>query len=226
LSNLKSLSGQADSGHLLVLSQESGKIVEVDRAGNVYSSLTIVSNPGNPLSVADQQHEGLTMDSAGNLYVVSENGGGDFDHPQVWVYAPSSAANLAPTAIALTGQIASIAENTNTAARIKVAEIVVTDDGLGISNLSVTGADAGLFEVDSGGLYTKAGTNLDFETKASYSVTVNVDDPAVGANPDASTSFTLTLTDVVNETPPPRSTFPRWRHGPAATARLPPTGSR
>src|SRR5262249_11685134 len=48
LSNLTSLSGQPDSTHILVLSQESGKIVETDRSGNIYSTLTIVSDPGNP----------------------------------------------------------------------------------------------------------------------------------------------------------------------------------
>jgi hypothetical protein len=71
-----------------VLSQESGRIVETDRAGNIYSTLTILSDPGNPLSIANQHHEGLTMDDQGNLYVVSEAGGGDDDHPQLWVYAP------------------------------------------------------------------------------------------------------------------------------------------
>ncbi len=30
------------------------------------------------------------MDPSGNLYVVSENGGGDVEHPQLWVYAPST----------------------------------------------------------------------------------------------------------------------------------------
>lgn len=38
------------------------------------------------------------MDLNGVLYVVSENGGGDFDHPQLWVYQsvpePGSAALL------------------------------------------------------------------------------------------------------------------------------------
>ena len=112
LSNLSSLSG-ADSSHLLVLSQESGKIVNIDRAGHISNSLTIVSDPGNPLSVSGQQHEGLTMDGNGVLYVVSENGGGDINHPQLWVYAPSSVPNQAPTAVALTNPINSIAENTS-----------------------------------------------------------------------------------------------------------------
>lgn len=200
LSNLSSLSG-ADSSHLLVLSQESGKIVNIDRSGNIYSSLTIASDPGNPLSIPDQQHEGLTMDKDGFLYVVSENGGGDINHPQLWVYAPSSVANQAPTAVALNNAVTAIAENTSTTTRIKVADIAITDDGLGTNNLTVTGTDANFFEVDSNGLYIKAGTVLDYETKTSYGVTVNVDDTTVGNTPDASANFTLAVTNVVNETP-------------------------
>jgi uncharacterized protein YjiK len=81
LSNLSTLTG-ADASHLLVLSQESGRIVNIDRSGNVSSALTIVSDPGNPLSVPDQTHEGVVMDDDGRLYVVSEDGGGDIGHPQ------------------------------------------------------------------------------------------------------------------------------------------------
>jgi uncharacterized protein YjiK len=198
LSNLTSLSGP-DTSHLLIISQESGKIVNVDRSGVVSSSLTIVGDPGNPLSVPDQTHEGVTMDNDGNLYTVSEDGGGDVDHPQLWVYAPSTATNQAPTAVALTHQVTSVAENTSTVSRLKVADVAVTDDGLGTNNLTVSGPDASSFEVDSTGLYIKAGTALDFETKSSYSVTVNVDDPSVGATPDASANFTLAVTDVANE---------------------------
>ena len=83
-----------------------------------------------------------------------------------------------------------------------MADVAITDDGLGTNNLTVTGADASFFEVDSNGLYIKAGTVLDFETKTSYGVTVNVDDPGLGATPDATTTFTLAVTDVVIETPP------------------------
>ncbi len=202
LSNLSALSGQTDYSHLLVLSQEAGVILNVDRSGVIYSSLTITSPAGNPLTVSAQQHEGLTMDASGNLYVVSENGGGDFDHPQIWVYAPSSVPNQAPSALALTSPVNAIVENTSTATRLKVANVAITDDGLGTNNLTVSGADAAFFEVDRNGLYLKAGTILDFETKANYNVTVNVDDPALGGTPDASASFALALTDVAVETPP------------------------
>jgi len=207
LSNIPTLNGFVDSSHILLLSQESGRIVNIDRSGNVSSALTIVSDPGNPLDIPGQQHEGLTMDANGFLYVVSENGGGDFDPPQLWVYAPSSVPNQAPAALALANQVTSIAENTNTVARLKVADLVITDDGLGNNNLSVSGPDASFFEVDSNGLYIKAGTTLDFETKSSYSVTVAVDDPTLGATPDATVSYTLRVTDVINEDPGHPSLF-------------------
>ncbi|MCE9635977.1 MAG: SdiA-regulated domain-containing protein [Planctomycetes bacterium] len=201
LSNLPSLAGQPDASRLLVLSQESGKIVNISRIGVISSSLTIVTDPGNPLDVASQQHEGMTMDRDGNLYVVSENGGGDFDHPQLWVYAPSALPNTAPTGLSLTSQVNSIQENTSTTTRLKVANVVIADDGLGTNALTVTGADAAFFDVDTNGLFIKAGTVLDFETKSSYAVTVNVDDPAVGGAPDATASYSLTLADISNETP-------------------------
>ncbi|MDB9456970.1 ExeM/NucH family extracellular endonuclease, partial [Dolichospermum circinale CS-545/17] len=113
LSNLSSLNGQPDYSRLLVLSQESGKIVSIDRSGNISSSLKIISDPGNPASVVDQQHEGLTMDKNGYLYVVSENGGGNISYPQLWVYAPSAIPNQAPTGLVLDNKVLAIAENTS-----------------------------------------------------------------------------------------------------------------
>lgn len=206
LSNVPGFAG-ADAGNLLVLSHESGKIVETDRDGNVLSSLTIVSDPGNPLSVVNQQHEGLTVDSDGFIYVVSENGGGDFDHPQLWVYAPSTLANAAPTGLTLANATAAIDENTTTVLRVKVANVAIADDGIGTNVLSVTGSDAQYFEADSTGLYIKAGTVLDYETKTSYSVTVNVDDTSVGATPDATASYTLAINNIVNESAAPKQLY-------------------
>ena len=194
LSNLPSLSGQPDFSHLLILSQESGQIVNIDRAGNVYSTLTIVSDSGNPLSVVGQTHEGVTMDRDGNLYVVSENGGGDANHPQLWVYAHTDAPNHAPTAVTLNNAVTSIPDNTLTTIPLKLADITVTDDGLGNNHLTITGTDAGFFQIVGTALFLKAGTVLNHTTKPSYSVTVNVDDTAVGATPDATTNYNLTIT--------------------------------
>src|SRR5262245_13949594 len=70
LSNLPFLSGRPDFSHLLVISQESGQITNIDRSGLVSSRLTIVADAGSPLSVPDMTMEGVTMDRDGFLYVV------------------------------------------------------------------------------------------------------------------------------------------------------------
>jgi uncharacterized protein YjiK len=112
LSNLAGI-GTGDQSHLLLLSQESGRVIEVDREGRIYSMLvipflpttplgtTVLTGPGGPLSVADQQHEGITMDDSGNIYMVSENGGGDINNPQLWVYAPVAASVPEPGTVLL-----------------------------------------------------------------------------------------------------------------------------
>src|SRR5262249_943294 len=93
LSNLPSLTGDPTFAHLLVLSQESGQVVQTDRSGNVKHRLTLVADPSDTIGVPDMTIEGVTMDRAGNLYLASEDGGGDADHPQLWVYSPSTAPN-------------------------------------------------------------------------------------------------------------------------------------
>lgn len=83
---------------------------------------------------------------------------------------------------------------------IKVADIAITDDALGTNNLSLSGTDASFFEIVGNELRLKAGTVLDYETKSSYNVIVEVDDSTVGSTPDAGTNYTLDITDV-NEAP-------------------------
>jgi predicted extracellular nuclease len=117
------------------------------------------------------------------------------DHDPIVVGLNLNPTNLAPTAVTLSNQVNTIAENTNTTTRIKVADVTITDDGLGTNNLSLTGADATRFEVDATGLYVKAGTVLDYEAQSVYNVTVNVDDASVGSTPDATANFSLTLLD-------------------------------
>ncbi|MFB2644698.1 ExeM/NucH family extracellular endonuclease, partial [Raphidiopsis sp. BLCC-F218] len=201
LSNLPSLKGQADYSRLLVISQESGQIINVDRSGSVSSKLTIVADPGSLLTVPDMTMEGVTMDWDGNLYVVNENGGNNANRPQLWVYAPSTATNLAPTLATLINPVTSIPENTSTAAPIRVADLGISDDGLGTNNLSITGADASSFQIIGNALYLKTGTSLSATTKPSYNVTVNVDDPSVGNTPDTSVNYTLAITSSTGGTP-------------------------
>ncbi len=203
-SNIPSMTGQSQASNLLILGQENARVLNVNRStGAILSTLNINSDAGNPLSAADQQPEGITMDRAGNIYIVNENGGGSIEYPQLWVYAPSTLPNAAPTSVALNNSVNSLQENTSTASPTKLGDIVVTDDGLGTNTLSVSGTDAASFQITGNALYLKSGVVLDFETKTSYDVTINADDATLGTTPDVTVNYTLTVTDQVVETPIP-----------------------
>ena len=105
--------------------------------------------------------------------------------------------NEAPT-VTLINQLSSIDENTST--RTKIADVVVTDDALGSESLSLSGADASLFELVGTELFLIENAGLDHETSSSLDVTVSVDDPAIGASVEDSASLTLAVADV-NEAP-------------------------
>ncbi|MDB5385782.1 MAG: hypothetical protein JWM11_1428, partial [Planctomycetaceae bacterium] len=111
-----------------------------------------------------------------------------------------NAVNHAPTAVSLTNTVATLPENTSTASHIRLGDVAVTDDALGSNILSLSGSDVGAFELISSVLYLKAGTILNFEAKAAYQVSINVDDSSIGATPDASTTYNLAITDI-NEAP-------------------------
>ena len=100
----------------------------------------------------------------------------------------------------LNNSITSLEENTPTLTAIKVADIAVTDDALGSNTISLAGADAASFEVVGSGLFLKAGTSLNYETKASYSLTVSVSDPSVAGSAPVTTSYALAVRDL-NEAP-------------------------
>ena len=112
----------------------------------------------------------------------------------------SGIANAAPTALSIGNAAVARAENSSSAVRVKVGDVLVTDDYLGTNVLSLSGTDAASFEIVGTELFLKAGVVLNYEAKTSYSVTVNVDDPTVGATPDAAVGFTLNVTNV-NEAP-------------------------
>ena len=108
--------------------------------------------------------------------------------------------NEAPTAVVLSNSTTSLEENLNTVNRVKVADITITDDAKGTNVLSLSGADASAFEIDGNALYLKANTSLDFETKSSYTFSVQVDDSTVGGNPDASATLSIAIADI-NDAP-------------------------
>ncbi len=68
-----------DYNTLLILSAPDGKVVKMDRSGKLLGTLAVG---------AAAQNEGLTMDTDGNIYVVSEIGGGA-GRPEMLVYAPT-----------------------------------------------------------------------------------------------------------------------------------------
>jgi phosphodiesterase/alkaline phosphatase D-like protein len=104
--------------------------------------------------------------------------------------------NEAPTALAFANTTISLAENSNTSARIKVADIVITDDELGIETVVLSGTDAGSFELDGNSLYLKAGTVLNYETKSAYAVNVSASDSSLPGSTPASATFSLSVADV------------------------------
>jgi len=105
-----------------------------------------------------------------------------------------------PPSVALSNTVTALAENANTSARTKMADITVIDDSLGTETLSLTGDDAAMFEIFTGDLYLRANAVLDFETNPVLNVIVNVNDATVGGNPDDSEPLAVTITDV-NEAP-------------------------
>ena len=106
--------------------------------------------------------------------------------------------NAAPTAVSLATALADnkIAEDTATSSRLKVADIAVSDDGLGNNTLSLSGADAKYFEIEGTVLYLKAGTTLNYDQQASYAVTVNAQDSSLSGSSAVSSSYTLSVSHV------------------------------
>lgn len=107
----------------------------------------------------------------------------------------SPPANQPPT-VSLTNTVTSLDEYTTTTPAIRVADIVVSDDGLGTNTLSLTGADAALFEIVGSSLYIRDGVTLEFEGNPTLDVTVVVDDATVGTTPDDTASLSIALNDV------------------------------
>jgi uncharacterized protein YjiK len=78
LSNVPGLAGKPDQQNLLLLSQESRKLVEVDRQGHALSMFDLSSMSGSI--------EGVTIDNDGTIYLVSEDVSGS--DPHLFVLTP------------------------------------------------------------------------------------------------------------------------------------------
>ena len=133
-----------------------------------------------------------------NITVRAESSDGSFTD-QVFTVEINDV-NEAPT-VTITGIVFDVPEGTDTTNGLRIADIVVNDDALGINNLSLSGADAGVFEIVGTELRLRSGTNLDFEATTQYDVNVEVDDATVGSTPDDVVSHTLNVTSVDDEAP-------------------------
>ncbi len=122
------------------------------------------------------------------------------DGKAVASFTPILTLNAPPSKLEFANTTSSLAENSSTSARIKLADIVVTDDALGNEILSLAGADAASFELDGNSLYLKAGTLLNYEAKSAYAVSVSAIDPSLTGSTPVSANFTLSVADI-NEAP-------------------------
>ena len=79
--------------------------------------------------------------------------------------------NEVPT-VSLTNLVNTLAEDADTSTAIKIADIVISDDALGTNSLTLSGADAALFEIVGGNeLRIRAGTVLDATTQTGWAST-------------------------------------------------------
>ncbi|MEQ1824648.1 MAG: cadherin repeat domain-containing protein, partial [Pirellula sp.] len=107
--------------------------------------------------------------------------------------------NDPPSGLAFT-QVVSVAESIAPASTVTVAAVTVVDDSLGTNNITIGGTDAAWFSIVNGQLKFTALSKVDFEAKRTYSISIAVDDPEIGNSPDATSNFTLQISDV-NEPP-------------------------
>lgn len=94
-----------------------------------------------------------------------------------------------------------IDEDINTNNRIKIADIVVSDDGRGSNQLSLAGSDASMFQIFGGDLYLRAGVDLDHGSNPRLDVTVRVDDSTIPGFPEDSVSVRVDVNDVRAQVP-------------------------
>jgi hypothetical protein len=197
------------SATLAIDYNQTGGSTNVDpNTGNVTSRITFAANSAEATlvinSIADANPE---QNETVDLTLLSGSGYGN----QNYIVGTSNTltgtiiepiitvTNRPPTALVFNNRFL-IAENTNTTNPIRLTDIAITDDQLGINTLSLSGVDASSFQLIGTSLFLRSGVALDFETKTTYDLIVTVDDITVGTTPDVTSSFTLIVTDI-NEPP-------------------------
>ncbi len=140
----------------------------------------------------------LGLESSGSFSMFFDGRDAGIGSQRVDAFSVLDETNQPPT-IDLSNAVSSLPEDTDTTNRIEVAQLVITDDNLGINTLSLSGIDSGLFEIDGGSLYLLAGTALNAGLNPVLDVSVQVDDGSTFAKPDDVASLSISVTPV---TPP------------------------
>jgi VCBS repeat-containing protein len=188
------------SAYIAVATDAEGDAVSYSLSGTDAALFNIDSAAGIVTFKTAPNFEAPADVGANNQYqvIITATDGEDSSAQAVTISVAN--VNEAPTAVVLNNPLAARDENSPSAAPVKVADIAITDDALGTNTVTLTGADAAFFEVVGGELRLKAGVALDFETKSTYDVTVNVADLTIPGSAPVSANYTLTVTDV-NEAP-------------------------
>ena len=160
--------------------------------GDVLTIRTISADPdGNDAFTYQWYRDGAEIaDATGASYTIPE----DYNRNSIYVVvrytdgsgtnevvtlsgilAPAPMDNIATTVALGAGAVTSLAENADTSARTKIADIVLMDaDGGSTGMLELAGAHADMFEVDGNVLYLKAGASLDYESVDTLNIRVQL----------------------------------------------------
>ncbi|WP_416883023.1 Ig-like domain-containing protein [Marivita sp.] len=168
--------------------------------GGPVQTMALLADARNPALDAGDDALDAAADARGEARfdqeIVSNNGA---DVSDLGAYELQGGIVNDPPSLDLTPVLSELAENTGVPARLKVADLaIIEDDVPGTNVLSLTGADADLFELDGTELFLKAGAVLDFETNSVLDVVVSVSDSTLGSSSGAALS--VAVTDV-NEAP-------------------------
>jgi len=194
--------GSIDPGSVQIEGADTGsngKLLTVAGEGTwavVASTGQIMFTPEDP---------GLTGPVTAISYTVADNEGLRSNPATVSVTISDSGTNEAPT-VSVRSALTSLPEDTDTsAASVKVADIVIMDDGVGDNQLSLTGVDASLFEIvqttNGPELHLREGAVLSAQDNPSLDVTVVVDDPALGTGPEDSAPLNIRVLPATNLAP-------------------------
>ena len=157
-----------------------------DAAGNNYVAIAGATNMTYTIAAAD---EGNTL----RVVVRYTDDGGNDEEVETSGFSVPTPTDLPATAIALTATaVTTVDEGVST--RMKVADIVITDDGGSPGTLELVGTNADLFEIDlpNRALYLKAGEMLDFETLTTLAVRVQL----MGNPSVSSADLNISITNV------------------------------